>query len=76
VTLKPAASPKWPVRVALRVKPGSIGLIEVQGDQQRMILPVTPEGDKPVDLELAPGVYSPTSPQMVIRWEPARRASP
>jgi hypothetical protein len=69
VTLKPAT--KWPVRIALRVRPGTVGLIEVQGDQ-RMILPVTREGDKPVDLELVPGVYTTKSPQMILRWEPAR----
>jgi hypothetical protein len=72
VTLKPGGEPvKWPVRIALRVRPGSVGLLEVQADQ-RMILPVSREGDKPVDLELVPGVYTPKSPQMVVRWEPAR----
>jgi hypothetical protein len=75
ITLKPGESAKWPVRIALRVRPGSIGLLEVQADQ-RMILPVTPSGDKPVDLELVPGVYSPKSPQMVVRWEPARAPVP
>jgi len=60
-----------PVRIALRVRPGSVGLLEVQADQ-RMILPVTPTGDKPIDLELVPGVYTAKSPQMVVRWEPAR----
>ena len=72
VTLKPGA--KWPVRLALRVRPGTVGLLEVQADQ-RMILPVAREGDKPVDLELVPGVYTPKSPQMIVRWEPARTPS-
>ena len=71
VTLKLGESAKWPVRIAFRVKPGTVGLLEVQADQ-RMILPVSREGDKPVDLELVPGVYTPKSPQMVVRWEPAR----
>lgn len=71
VTLKPGEAAKWPVRIALRVRPGTVGLLEVQADQ-RMILPVTREGDKPVDLELVPGVYTPKSPQMVVRWEPAK----
>ena len=71
VTLKPGASAKWPVRVALRVRPGTVGLVEVQADQ-RMILPVAPSGDKPIDLELVPGVYTPKSPQMVVRWEGPR----
>jgi hypothetical protein len=75
VTLKPGESAKWPVRIALRVRPGTVGLLEVQADQ-RMILPVAREGDKPVDLELVPGVYTAKSPQMVIRWEPARTPTP
>jgi hypothetical protein len=75
VTLTPGASAKWPVRIALRVRPGTVGLLEVQADQ-RMILPVTQTGDKPVDLELVPGVYTQSSPQMVVRWEPARAPAP
>ena len=75
VTLKPGDSAKWPVRIALRVRPGSVGLLEVQAEQ-RMILPVAREGDKPIDLELVPGVYTPKSPQMIVRWEPARESPP
>jgi hypothetical protein len=75
VTLKPGEAKKWPVRIALRVRPGTVGLLEVQADQ-RMILPVAREGDKPVDLELVPGVYSSYSQQMVVRWEPARTPAP
>jgi hypothetical protein len=69
VTLQPGASGKFPVRVAFRVMPGSIGLLEVQADQ-RMLLPVTKEGTKAVDLELVPGVYTPKSPQSIVRGEP------
>jgi hypothetical protein len=75
ITLKPGASAKWPVRVAFRVMPGTIGLLEVQADQ-RMILPVSREGTKANDLELVPGVYTPKSPQMIVRWEPARVPAP
>jgi hypothetical protein len=71
LVLKPGASGKWPVRVAFRVAPGSIGLLEVQADQ-RMLLPVAREGAKPVDLELVPGVYTAGTPQVRVRWEPAR----
>ena len=67
ITLKPGSSAKWPVRIAFRVAPGSIGLLEVQADQ-RMILPIVQKGD----LELVPGVYSPKSPQISVHWEPAR----
>jgi hypothetical protein len=71
VSLKPGQSGKWPVRVAFRVMPGSVGLLEVQADQ-RMLLPVAREGGKAVDLELVPGVYTPQTPQITVRWEPAR----
>lgn len=68
VILKPRAGAKWPVRMAFRVMPGTIGLLEVQADQ-RLLMPVTREGSKPVDLELVPGVYTPTSAQISVRWE-------
>jgi len=71
ITLKPGAAGTWPVRVAFRVMPGSVGLIEVQADQ-RMLMPVTRDGTKPVDLELVPGVYTPKTPQITVRWEPAK----
>jgi hypothetical protein len=71
ISLKPGSSGKWPVRVAFRVMPGSVGLLEVQADQ-RMLLPVAREGGKPVDLELVPGVYTPGTAQITVRWEPAR----
>lgn len=71
ITLKPGESGKWPVRVAFRVMPGTIGILEVQADQ-RMLLPVASEGAKPVDLELVPGVYTGKTQQIVVHWEPAR----
>jgi hypothetical protein len=71
ITLKPGESGKFPVRVAFRVMPGSVGLLEVQADQ-RMLLPVTRDGAKPVDLELVPGVYTPKTQQIVVRWESSR----
>jgi hypothetical protein len=71
IVLKPNAAGAWPVRVAFRVMPGSIGLLEVQADQ-RMLLPVTRDGTKPVDLELVPGVYTAKSPQITVRWEPPK----
>ena len=71
IALKPGDSGKWPVRVAFRVMPGTVGLLEVQADQ-RMLLPVSKEGAKSVDLELVPGVYTPQTPQITVRWEPGR----
>lgn len=71
LTLKPRDGAKWPVRLAFRVMPGSLGLLEVQADQ-RLLMPVTRDGTKPVDLEVVPGVYTAKTPQVTVKWEPAR----
>ena len=69
ITLKPTAGGSWPVRVAFRVTPGSIGVLDVRGAQHES-LPITPGGGKPIDLELSPGVYAPTTPEMSVSWGP------
>ncbi len=43
VTARLPAETTWPVRVAVRVQPGSVQQIEVQGEE-RSVLPVAPEG--------------------------------
>jgi hypothetical protein len=69
VVLKPRERTTWPVRLAFRVMPGQIGLLELRADQ-RMLLPITTQGTKPVDLEVVPGVYTPRTPQITVSWEP------
>ncbi|HEY8052139.1 MAG TPA: hypothetical protein VIE42_04980 [Steroidobacteraceae bacterium] len=69
ITLKPGAA-GWPVRIAFRVTPGAIGFLEVQADK-RLSLPITPGGSKPVDVELAPGLYSAHTAQVSVSWGPA-----
>lgn len=59
----------WPVRVALRVQPGSVGQLDIQAEE-RNILPVTPEGAKPVDIELATSLYTPKTAAIYIHWSP------
>ncbi len=59
----------WPVRVAVRVRPGSVGQLEVQGEE-RNVLPVTAEGADLVDIELAPSLYTPTTAAIYISWAP------
>jgi hypothetical protein len=59
----------WPVRVALRVRPGSVGQLEVQAEE-RNILPVTNEGTKDVDIELPPSLYTPKTAAIYISWAP------
>ncbi len=75
LVLKPVPRTSWPVRLAFRVTPGQFGILEVQGDQ-RMLLPVTTQGTKPVDLELVPGVYTAKTAQITVSWEPASPPAP
>jgi hypothetical protein len=69
VTLRPPAE-GWPVRVALRVTPGSIGELDVRG-AERMVLPIVPGGVKPVELELAPAIYTAKTAEIAVAWGPA-----
>ena len=69
ITLRPAAGTTWPVRLAFRVTPGAIGVLDVRA-AQRASLPITPAGGKPIDLQLDPGVYEPTTTEMTVSWQP------
>jgi hypothetical protein len=64
--LQPAPAHAWPVRVALRVRPGSVGELEVRGDQ-RWVVPVAGSG-APVDLELPAGLYARGTAQITVSW--------
>jgi hypothetical protein len=66
VILQPLEGNGWPVRLAFRVTPGAIGALQVRG-AQRVLLPITATG-RPVDLELPPGVYTPTTAQLTVSW--------
>jgi hypothetical protein len=68
ITLRPPAE-GWPVRVALRVTPGTVGELDVRG-AERVVLPIVPMSGKPVDLELAPGVYPPKTAEVTVAWGP------
>ncbi len=57
----------WPVRVAIRVRPGSVQQVEVQGEE-RTVLAVAAEGTLPLDLELAPSVYRPNTGAIYFNW--------
>jgi hypothetical protein len=67
VLVKPRPGGQWPVRIAFRVMPGSIGVLEVRGEE-RVVLPVARTGGQPIDLELAPGVYIGTTVQLKVHW--------
>jgi hypothetical protein len=70
IVLTPAAGNSWPARLAFRVTPGAFGVLEVQA-AQRAVLPINPQAGAPVDLELAPGLYRPDTPQITVSWGPA-----
>lgn len=72
--LKPRQHTVWPVRIAFRVLPNQFGELEVRA-AQRVVLPITSSGTKPVDLELAPGVFIMKSPQMTLSWGPVDQSS-
>jgi hypothetical protein len=72
--LKPREHTFWPVRIAFRVMPGQFGALEVHANQ-RVVLPITTSGTKPVDLELAAGVFVMKSPQIDVSWGPADQSS-
>ena len=59
----------WPVRLAVRVRPGSVGQIEIQGEE-RSVLPVSNEGTANIDLEVVPSVYTPRTAAIYISWGP------
>jgi hypothetical protein len=66
---KPREGTAWPIRVAVRARPGSFGEVEVQGTQ-RAILPVPDSGTRAVDFELAPSLLRTDTPQLTILWRP------
>jgi hypothetical protein len=57
----------WPVRVAVRVRPGSVQQIEILGEE-RNVLPVATDGTLPIDLEFASSVYRPRTAAIYISW--------
>lgn len=59
----------WPVRMAVRVQPGGVQQVEILGEE-RNVLPVTTQGTKSIDLELAPSVYTPRTAAIYISWGP------
>jgi hypothetical protein len=69
VTARLPEGTEWPVRMALNVRPGSVGQLEIQAEE-RNVMPVTAEGAKPVNIELAPSVYTPKTSAIYIAWGP------
>ncbi len=71
----PRSGLAWPVRVALRVTPGSIGAIDVRG-AQRLVVPVAASGAGSISIELPPGVYVAATKQITLNWGPLSAPAP
>src|SRR3954452_23923768 len=61
------ADSAWPVRVAVRVRPGSVEQLEVVGEE-RSVVSVSHEGVAPVDLELSPSVLRTNTGALYLSW--------
>jgi hypothetical protein len=59
----------WPVRLAVRVRPGSVQQVEFQAEE-RNVVAVSAQGTKNIDLELSPSLYTPTTAAIYISWGP------
>jgi hypothetical protein len=68
-TVTPIKALGWPVRLEFRVRPGSIGRLEVLA-AQRVVYQVPSEG-APLLLLLAPGAYQADTTQIIVRWSVA-----
>src|ERR1700730_17691110 len=72
---RPPEGAAWLVRLAFRLRPGAIGVLEVRADQ-RLNLPITPAAGKPIELELAPRMYTSRTKQMSVTWGPISPPDP
>lgn len=68
--MRAKASMGWPVRMALRVRPGSVASIEIVADE-RVVLPVAAGSGPSTDLLLAPSVYSARTAMITLTWAAA-----
>src|SRR5262249_3864653 len=69
IVLEPRDGAAWPARLAFRVTPGSIGVLEVRG-AQRIVLPIVTQAGAPIDLGLVASVYRPNTAKITVSWSP------
>lgn len=58
----------WPVRIELRVLPGSARQLQVSA-AQRVVFAIPASGAQ-ITFTLPPGTYTPTTKTMTVSWEP------
>ena len=64
--LRPARGHDWPIRLEFAVRPGSIGHLEVRGEQ-RVIMSVPATGSVAI-LQLPQGIYAPATGELTLRY--------
>ncbi|HXS29150.1 MAG TPA: hypothetical protein VN730_15945 [Steroidobacteraceae bacterium] len=70
IVLATPAGTTWPFRLALRVMPGSVGELDVRGEQ-RWVVPIVRTGAQPVDLVLPTALYTRATSRINVGWAPA-----
>ncbi|HEY7928602.1 MAG TPA: hypothetical protein VID71_01235 [Steroidobacteraceae bacterium] len=68
-TLTPPANAGWPVRLAFRVQPGSIGSLTIEGAER--VQYTLPAHGPAMTLQLDPGVYVVKTASLTLRWSAA-----
>lgn len=64
--LRPARGHDWPIRLEFAVRPGSIGHLEVRGEQ-RVIMSVPATGSVAI-LQVPQGTYAPATGELTLRY--------
>jgi hypothetical protein len=67
VRMHAKASMGWPLRMVLRVKPGSLASIEIQAEQ-RLVIPVVASAAATTDLPIAPSAYNAKTATITLSW--------
>lgn len=67
IVLRRRAGASWPVRLAFRVHPAQISLLEIEA-AERLLLPTSPEAGDTVELDVAPGVYASGTAAIRVHW--------
>jgi hypothetical protein len=64
--LRPAHGHDWPIRLEFAVRPGSIGHLEVRGEQRVTI--IVPATGSVAILRVPQGIYAPATSELTLRY--------
>ena len=71
----PNAERGWPVRISLRLRPGSTGSVEVHG-AERVVFPIITSGPPTITLSIPVSTYNKTTQQLKVSWGAASAPIP